>query len=79
MCGFTKQYRWLQLVTWDFDVGRYRIDSTPLAITDAPRFPHRGLLIDSSRHFLPVRTVYMVIDAMSYAKLNTLHWHLVGE
>ena len=68
-----------QLVVWDYDFGRYRVDSAPLSIRDAPRFGHRGLLVDSSRHFLPVRTLLAVLDAMAYAKLNVLHWHLVGE
>lgn len=68
-----------QLVLWDFDLARYRLDSAPLVVQDAPRFPHRGLLVDSSRHFLPVRTLLAVLDAMAYAKLNVLHWHLVGE
>ena len=48
----------------------------PLSTTDAPRFPYRGLLIDSARHFLPVASVKRVIDAMSATKLNVLHWHL---
>lgn len=37
----------------------------------------RGLLIDSSRHFLPVSTMYDMIDAMAAVKINVLHWHLV--
>jgi hexosaminidase len=43
---------------------------------DVPRFAHRGIMIDSARHFLPVETILSVLDAMSYAKLNVLHWHL---
>ena len=37
---------------------------------------HRGLLIDSGRHFEPVVHVKALLDSMSYAKLNVLHWHL---
>jgi hexosaminidase len=48
----------------------------PLEVFDEPRFPYRGLLIDSARHFLPVGSVRRVLDAMSMTKLNVLHWHL---
>jgi hexosaminidase len=46
---------------------------------DYPRYPWRGLLIDSARHFLPVPAIEVTLDAMSYNKLNTLHWHLVDD
>ena len=35
------------------------------------------MLIDTSRHFLPVDAIKRHVDAMSYNKLNLLHWHLV--
>jgi len=58
---------------------RYFINATPLTITDTPRFPHRGLLVDTSRHFLPLPTLHSIIDSLTVAKLNTLHWHLVDS
>ena len=49
-------------------------------ITDAPKFPWRGLMIDPARHFIPVDDILRTIDAMAQNKLNTLHLHLTdGE
>jgi hexosaminidase len=48
-----------------------------LSIQDAPRYPWRGLLIDSSRHYLSVPLLKRTVDTMASMKLNTLHWHIV--
>lgn len=48
-------------------------------ITDVPVFRHRGALLDTSRHFLPLSSIIAFIDAMSYNKINMLHWHIVDD
>ena len=46
-------------------------------IADTPKFRHRGLMIDCSRHFWSKEFIKKQIDAMAYFKLNRLHLHLV--
>jgi len=48
-------------------------------IEDKPRFPWRGLLLDSARHFQPAEYVKHYIDWMAALKLNVLHWHLTDD
>ena len=48
-------------------------------IEDQPRFPWRGLMMDVSRHFMPVETIERNLDAMAAVKLNVLHWHLSDD
>ena len=50
-----------------------------VTIDDSPRFPWRGLLLDSARHFIPVEDIKRQIDGMAAAKLNVLHWHLTDD
>jgi N-acetyl-beta-hexosaminidase len=76
--SFSQLVRWTTAVSDGHSTQRYTVP-VPLKIVDAPRFTWRGLLIDSSRHFLPVPTILQTLDAMSYAKLNTLHWHVLDD
>jgi hexosaminidase len=47
-----------------------------VTIDDKPRFPWRGLMIDSGRHFIPIPAIERNLDAMEAVKLNVFHWHL---
>jgi hexosaminidase len=50
-----------------------------VTVSDKPRFPWRGLLIDVGRHFEPLEVLKRNIDGMAEAKLNVLHWHLSDD
>jgi hexosaminidase len=45
-------------------------------IEDRPRFPWRGLMIDSGRHFIPLDVIKRNLDGMEAVKMNVFHWHL---
>ena len=51
-------------------------DCTTFAVADAPKFAHRGILIDVGRRFYPVDFVKRLLDGMSSMKMNVLHMHL---
>lgn len=48
-------------------------------IQDAPRYGHRGLNLDCSRHFFPAEEVKKIIEALSLCRMNVLHWHLSDD
>jgi hexosaminidase len=50
-----------------------------VTIDDKPRFPWRGLMIDSGRHFIPLPVIERNLDAMEAVKLNVFHWHLSDD
>ena len=50
-----------------------------VTIDDQPRFPWRGLMIDVSRHFIPVPVLERDLDGMEAVKLNVFHWHLSDD
>jgi len=50
-----------------------------LDIQDRPRFAWRGLLMDVSRHWMPVEVVKRNLEGMAAVKLNVFHWHLSDD
>ena len=62
----------LQLV----ETGPDGFDVPAVSIRDQPRFPWRGLMIDVSRHFIPMEVLKRNLDGMAAVKLNVFHWHL---
>jgi hexosaminidase len=60
-------------------VNDFTWDVPCVKITDVPRFPWRGLMVDVSRHFFTKQEVEKMMDVMALHKLNTFHWHLVDD
>lgn len=66
-----------QLVRWSSTHRVFVIPNVPWNITDSPKYKHRGLLLDTSRHYYAINDLYKVIDTMSWNKMNVFHWHLL--
>ena len=50
-----------------------------VTIKDVPRYAYRGLMLDVSRHFMPVEFVKKYIDLIALHKQNQFHWHLTDD
>jgi len=51
----------------------------PVSINDKPKFAHRGLNMDLSRHFYPKEAVLRIIETMSWQKFNRFHMHITDS
>jgi len=52
---------------------------TSAEISDKPYYKHRGLLLDTARHFIPMETILKILDGMSVNKMNVFHFHIVDS
>jgi hexosaminidase len=48
-------------------------------ISDRPRLPWRGAMLDVARHFMPVSFLRRFVDLLALHKLNVLHLHLTDD
>ena len=48
-------------------------------INDWPRFAYRGMHLDVSRHFFPLDSLKVYIDAMALHNLNRFHLHITDD
>ncbi|KAM0747515.1 glycoside hydrolase family 20 protein [Meredithblackwellia eburnea MCA 4105] len=75
---FTQLVYTLPSKVGEADNQRY-IPYAPWQIVDTPAFPHRGFMLDTARNFFPIEDIKRTLSAMSWAKLNTFHWHIVDS
>lgn len=69
-----------QLIWWDeFDNGGMLKLLANVSIEDAPKFPYRGVMIDTARNFFPLEQLKNVVVGMAANKLNVLHLHLTDS
>jgi hexosaminidase len=54
-------------------------DIAAVTIEDAPRFPWRGMLLDTARHFFPPVEILKLIDLLALHKINVLHLHITDD
>lgn len=61
------------------EAGGSVVCAASVSVTDAPRYKYRGLMIDTSRRYLDLSVILATLDAMAYAKMNVLHWHITDD
>lgn len=50
-----------------------------IAVADAPRFPIRSLMLDTSRHFMPVSVIMQTLELAAHLKMNAVRLHLIDD
>ncbi|CAD6208082.1 GSCOCT00010351001.2-RA-CDS [Cotesia congregata] len=67
-----------QLIAFNDLTNEYQMLTT-VSITDAPVYPYRGILLDTSRNYIDKKTILKTLEAMGMSKLNTFHWHITDS
>lgn len=67
-----------QLIVYGEDTKQFYIEDS-IEISDSPKYPHRGIMIDAARNFMTVDSILEQVDIMALCKMNSLHWHLTDS
>ncbi|KAG8035909.1 hypothetical protein G9C98_003035 [Cotesia typhae] len=67
-----------QLIAFNYLTKEYQM-LTNVSITDAPVYPYRGILLDTSRNYINKKTILKTLEAMGMSKLNTFHRHITDS
>lgn len=67
-----------QLIVFD-DLRNVVQIANDVYIMDGPKYPYRGILLDTSRNYVDKETILRTIDGMAMSKLNTFHWHITDS
>ncbi|EFX03281.1 beta-hexosaminidase beta chain precursor [Grosmannia clavigera kw1407] len=51
----------------------------PVVIKDAPKYKHRGVMLDVARNWYELTHIYRTIDAVAWNKMNRLHLHMTDS
>uniref|UniRef100_A0A0D9X0P2 Beta-hexosaminidase n=1 Tax=Leersia perrieri TaxID=77586 RepID=A0A0D9X0P2_9ORYZ len=73
-----------QLTWWGHAAGYRRaalqlVVAAGVRVYDRPLYPHRGLMLDTGRTYIPVDDILRTIDAMAANKMNVFHWHITDS
>lgn len=65
-----------QIIKFNRSTRRFEVPNF-VKIMDAPRFKWRGLLLDTSRHYIKKENILSTLRGMEAVKMNVLHWHII--
>ncbi|XP_055603835.1 chitooligosaccharidolytic beta-N-acetylglucosaminidase-like [Uranotaenia lowii] len=67
-----------QLIVFD-DIRNELLVLTDVLLQDGPKYPHRGLSLDTSRNYVDIASLKRTIDTLAMVKMNVLHWHVTDS
>ncbi|KAL7673809.1 hypothetical protein ACOME3_000089 [Neoechinorhynchus agilis] len=67
-----------QLVVYNSVHKKFEIPKDIL-IRDSPRYPHRGVMIDTGHNYLPVTDIINLLEGLAMSKINIVHWHVTDR